>query len=101
MLIGAIIGGVVAAIILIITYFVKESKYIKLLKSIPPPAPEYAAMFHYASSKRFRNSFKFFDSYGVLYLVNNTVYYKSNQTAPPMVFNLAECKVQQEPNWRW
>ena len=47
-----------------------------------------------------QNSFKFFDSYGVLYLVGKTVYYKTTETAIPMEFNLDDCSVQQEPDWK-
>jgi hypothetical protein len=100
MLTGAIIGAVVAVIFLLLTYLAKQSRFKKVLKSIPGPPPEYAGLFHYASSKRFKHSFKFFDSYGALYLVNKTVYYKTSEGVAPLAFNLPECKVQQEPDWR-
>jgi hypothetical protein len=96
---GAIIGGVIGVIVVLITYSAKDSKYKKLLKTITEPV-EYSALYHYASFKRYKNSFKFFDSYGVLYVIGKTVYYKTSETVMPASFNLNECTVQQEPDWR-
>ena len=69
------------------------------MKSITQPV-EYSALYHYASFKRYKQSIKFFDSYGVLYLIGNTVYYKTTPEATPMDFNLNECDVQSEEDWR-
>ncbi len=100
MLTGAIIGGIVGLLIVVFSFFIKEQRFNKVLKSITAPSMEYAALYHYASFKRYKNSFKFFDSYGVLYLVGKTLYYKTTATATPLAFNLEECTVQQEVDWR-
>ena len=78
----------------------KNRRYKKVLKSITDPV-EYSALYHYASFKRYKNGFKFFDSYGVLYLIGNMVYYKANAEDAPLAFNLNECSIQMEPDWRW
>ena len=99
MLIGAIIGGIIGLLVVVFTFFAKEQRFNKVLRSIPAPM-EYAALYHYASFKRYKNSFKFFDSYGVLYLTGKTVFYKTSETGSPISFNLEECSVQAEPDWR-
>lgn len=99
MLIGAIIGGIIGLLVVIFNFFFKEQRFNKVLSSIKEPV-EYAALYHYASSKRYRNSFKFFDSYGVLYLSGKHVHYKTNDVVAPVSFNLDECTVQAEPDWR-
>jgi hypothetical protein len=43
---------------------------------------------------------KFYDSYGILYLIGKTVYYKAKENETPQSFNLADCTVQAEPDWR-
>lgn len=96
---GAIIGGVIGLIVVVVTASAKDQKYKKLLKTITQPI-EYSGLYHYASFKRYKNSFKFFDSYGVLYLVGKMVYYKTSENGEPLAFNLDECSVQQEANWR-
>ena len=99
MLTGAIIGGIIGLIAVVVMFFVKEQRFNKVLRSIQEPI-DYAALYHYASYKRYKTSFKFFDSYGVLYLSGNTAYYKISETGKPIAFNLKECTVQQEPDWR-
>ncbi|HQX96456.1 MAG TPA: hypothetical protein PLT02_06105, partial [Chitinophagaceae bacterium] len=76
MLTGAIIGGIVGLFIVMFMFNAKEQRYKKVMKSITQPV-EYSALYHYASFKRYKQSIKFFDSYGVLYLIGNTVYYKT------------------------
>ena len=97
---GAAIGAVIGLIVVVATYSAKNQKYVKLLKTITDPI-DYSALYHYASFKRYKNSMKFFDSYGVLYLSGKTVYYKSNMNEAPIAFDLAVRSVQQEPDWRW
>ena len=97
----AIIGGVIGLLVALITASVKDQKFKSIMKNITNPVPEYAALYHYASQKRYKNSFKFFDSFGALYLIGKTVYYKAGINDNPMTFNLDECTVQQEPDWRW
>lgn len=99
MLIGAIIGGIVGVFVVLFMFNAKEQRFKKVMKSINQPV-DYAALYHYASFKRYKQSMKFFDSYGVLYLVGKTVYYKINTTDAPIEFNLAECDVQPEEDWR-
>ena len=100
MLVGAIIGGIIGLLVAILNYFAKEQRYNKVLKSITEPNLEYAELYHYASAGRYKNSFKFFDSYGVLYVIGKTAYYKTKPTATPVIFNMAECAVQQEADWK-
>lgn len=97
---GAIIGGIVGLLVAVITAVTKEQRFKSLLKTISAPH-EYAALYHYATFKRYKKSFKFFDSYGVLYLVGNTLYYKTKPNEEPLSFNLTECTVAMEPDWRW
>ena len=99
MLTGAIIGGIVGLFIVMFMFNAKEQRYKKVMKSITQPV-EYSALYHYASFKRYKPSIKFFDSYGVLYLIGNTVYYKTTPEATPIDFNLNECDVQPEEDWR-
>lgn len=97
--VGAIIGGIIGLVVVVLMFFVKEQRFNKVLRSIKDPV-EYAALYHYASYKRYKNSFKFFDSYGVLYLSGKMVHYKVSETGTPVSFDLDECTVQQEPDWR-
>lgn len=99
MLVGAIIGAIIGLLVVVFTFFMKEQRFNKVLRSITDPI-EYAALYHYASAKRFRNSFKFFDSYGVLYITGKTAFYKTNETGNPIAFNLSECTIQEEKDWR-
>lgn len=101
MLAGAIIGAIIGLLVVVLSFFVKEQRFNKVLRSITDPGMEYVALYHYTSSKRYKNSFKFFDSYGVLYLIGKTVYYKTSPTGTPVTFNVNECAVQQEADWRW
>ncbi|MEO6612729.1 MAG: hypothetical protein ABIT05_08625 [Chitinophagaceae bacterium] len=100
MLTGAIIGAIIGLLVVVFTFFAKEQKFNKILKTISGPM-EYAALYHYASAKRYKNSFKFFDSYGVLYLAGKTLYYKTSTTESPLSFDLSTCTVQAEEDWRW
>lgn len=96
---GAIIGGVVGLVAVVIIFAAKDSRFKKVMASVKE-TPEYAALYHYASFKRYKNSLKFFDSYGALYLIGKTVYYKVKPDETPITFDLNVCSVQQEPNWR-
>lgn len=96
---GAIVGGVIGLVVAVLIYFAKDQRFNKILRSISGTI-EYAALYHYASFKRYKNSFKYFDSYGALYVVGKMAYYKTSETATPVSFDLNECSVQQEPDWR-
>jgi hypothetical protein len=99
MLTGAIIGGLIGVFVVIFMFNAKEQRYKAVMKSISQPV-EYSALYHYASFKRYKNSFKFYDSYGVLYLKDKTVYYQTNPGEAPLEFSLDECDVQAESEWR-
>jgi len=95
----AIIGGLIGVLVAVLTFTIKEQKFKKMMRTVTGPV-DYAGLYHYASFKRYKNSFKFFDSYGALYLQGRTVYYKSSETGQPLTFNLDECSVEAEPDWR-
>ncbi len=99
MLTGAIIGGIIGLLIVVFMFNAKEQRYKSVMKTITEPV-DYSALYHYASFKRYKQSVKFFDSYGVLYLVGKKVFYKTSTTATPEEFDLAECDVQAEADWR-
>ena len=97
---GAIIGGIIGLLVVIINFQIKDGRHRKLLKTITGPV-DYQGLYHYASFKRYKSGFKFFDSFGILYLVGNMLYYKTSETGPQMSFDLHQCTVQPEPDWRW
>lgn len=99
-LIGAIVGAVAGALMVIFIFRSRKQKYDKIMKSVSSTGVEYSALFYYASSSRYKKSFKFFDSYGALYLIDNTLYYKTSTVQPPMSFDLTKCSLQHESNWR-
>jgi len=98
---GAIIGAIGGIIGIFMVTGIKNGKFKKILKSITEPNVEYAGFYHYASFKRYKKSTKFFDSFGVLYVIGKMVYYKSNADQPPISFDMSVCSVQQEPDWRF
>lgn len=100
MLEGALFGAIGGIIGIIIVAIAKKNKSTKLMASITEPGIEYSALFYYASPGRFQKALKIYDSYGMLYLIGNTVYYKTKVTEAPITFNLKECTVQQESDWR-
>ena len=100
MLTGAIIGLIVGLIVLFMNNQAKQKKFNTIRQGLPASGVDYAALYHYASPDRFRKSIKFFDSYGVLYLIGDTAYYKTSENAEPVKFNLKECTVQPEEIWR-
>lgn len=100
MITGAIIGGIIGLLVVVFTFFFKEQRFNKVLRSITEPGMSYAALYHYASSNKYKKGFKYFDSYGVLYIVGKKVFYKTTPESTPTQFNLEECSVQQEPDWR-
>jgi hypothetical protein len=97
---GAIIGSVVGVITIFATHRTKKRQYERIRKSITEPNVEYIGMFHMASNKRYKKSIKFFDSFGALYLVDHMLYYKSAPDKPPISFDLKECSLQWEENWK-
>jgi hypothetical protein len=98
MLSGAIIGGIIGLITVLLVYYFKNQKFKKLAKTVQNA--EYAALYHYASYTRYNKSMKFFDSYGLLYIIGKNLYYKAGENETPMVFDLTQCTAQQEPDWR-
>ncbi|MBK5272172.1 MAG: hypothetical protein JJE22_14275, partial [Bacteroidia bacterium] len=77
MLTGALLGAIGAVIGIIIVIAMKNQKTVSLRKSIAGLAVEYSGFFYYASPGRFQKAFKVYDSTGLLYLIGNTVYYKT------------------------
>jgi hypothetical protein len=100
MLVGAICGAIGAIIGIIFVLISKNQKYSKLLASIKDTGAQYSAPFYYASSSRYQKALKVYDSYGILYITDKTVFYKANATATPWAFNMGECRIQEEPDWR-
>lgn len=100
MLEGAIFGAIGGVIGIIIVLIRKSQKTNNLRKSIAGLAVEYSGFFYYASPARFQKAFKVYDSTGLLYLIGNTVYYKISSSGNPIAFNLSECTIQMEPDWR-
>ena len=100
MLTGAILGAIGALIGIIFVIAARKQKFNKLMASVTDPAVQYSALFYYASPNRFQKNMKVYDSYGILYLIGNTVYYKTTASGNPVAFNLKECTLQMEPNWR-
>ena len=100
MLEGALFGVIGGIIGVIIVFIARKQKSNNLMASIKEPGVEYSAPFYYASSTRYQKAIKVYDSYGILYLIGRTVYYKSSAAATPWAFNLEECRVQQEADWR-
>lgn len=99
-LVGGIIGGLIGALVAFLNASAKSKRYKNIMKTITEPV-EYSALYHYASFKRYKTSFKYYDSYGALYVVGKTAYYKAGENENPVVFNLTDCTVQPEPEWRW
>ena len=100
MLQGALFGAIGGVIGIIFVLVARKQKYSKLMSSLTEPGIEYSGLFYYASPGRYQKSLKIYDSYGILYIIGNTVYYKTSVNGTPLTFNLKECNVQQESDWR-
>ncbi len=96
---AAIVGGIIGLIIVFINMTAKQARYKKIVKTITEPI-EYAAPYYYASAARYNKSGKYFDSFGALYLVGKTAYYKTSENSTPVSFRLDECTVQPEADWK-
>ena len=100
MLTGALFGAIGAIIGIIIVIIMRNQKTTNLIKSVTDPGVEYSGFFYCASANRYQKSLKVYDSTGLLYLIGNAVYYKTSPAGYPVAFNLSECKIQMEPDWR-
>ena len=100
MLTGAIFGAIGAVIGIIIVMISRQQKTANLMKSIAGLQAEYAGFFYCAFANRYQRSLKVYDLTGLLYLIGNTVYYKTSSAGNPMTFNLSDCNLQLEPDWR-
>jgi len=100
MLEGAIFGAIGGVIGIIIVMVMKSQKTSSLRNSVAGLAVEYSGFFYYASPGRYQKSFRIYDSTGLLYLIGNTVYYKTASSGNPIAFDLSVCKIQMEPDWR-
>lgn len=97
---GAIIGAIVGGATVVFQSMAKDRRF-KSIRNSLQITPDYAGLYHYASFKRYKQSFKYYDSYGALYLQGNKVYYKSSPGETPMEFDMNECSIQLEADWRW
>lgn len=97
---GAIIGGIIGLLTVLVVYGMKNKKFNAIRKSITDPGVDYAAFYHYASANRYKKGMKFFDSTGVLYVIGKTAYYKTGPGAEPVSFHLPDYTIQSEPDWR-
>ncbi len=97
---GAVIGAVVGLVTVFVVHYTKRQRYERIRQSITDTNVKYAGIFHMASYNRYKKKWKFYDSYGALYLSGDTLYYKSAPDAPPLTFNLKKCTVQKEPDWK-
>lgn len=98
MLTGDIIGGIIGLLVALAIMGLKNQKFKSLLRTVPPA--DYAGLYHYASYRRWNKSLKFYDSYGLLYVTGNRLFYKPHADSTPVEFDLTQCTVQQEPDWR-
>lgn len=98
MLTGAIVGGIIGLLVAFAVIAMKNQKFKRLMRTAPPA--EYAALYHHATHQRYKKSMKFYDSYGLLYVIGNNMYYQADAGKEPMVFDLTQCTVQAEPDWR-
>ncbi|MCZ2458332.1 MAG: hypothetical protein LC128_01785 [Chitinophagales bacterium] len=100
MLQGALFGAIGAVIGILIVLIVRNQKVTSLKRNIAHLGAEYSGFFYYASPKRYKKALKVYDSSGILYLIGNVLYYKTGTAAAPIAFNLAECTLKMEPDWR-
>lgn len=98
MLTGAIVGGLIGLLVALGVMFFKNQKFKRLMRTAPPA--EYAALYHYAPYSKYKKSLKFYESFGPLYVLGNNMYYKADASKEPMVFDLTQVTVQEEPDWR-
>ena len=92
---SAIIGLIVALIMML----VKKNKEKKALAGINNSemldTPEYSAYFHHATETIFNGKgFKFFDNTGVLYVNGKVVNYKADKSSDPIAFDLDSCSIE-------
>ena len=99
MLEGALIGAIVGLVAFFVMNSAKSKRYNAIRKSISETT-DYSGLFHMASATRYGKSMKFFDSYGALYLIGNKLYYKTQKDSVPAQFDLPNCTLQREPDWR-
>jgi hypothetical protein len=99
MIFWAVMGAFIGLTVYLVTYTLKNQRFTKLMKSVKEHV-DYAGLYHFASFKRYKKAMKFFDSYGLLYLIGNTAYYKTVEGVQPLSFDLRECSVQLEQDWR-
>ncbi len=101
MLLGALIGVIVAIIVITIKKSNEKKAMKNLLDNDLVDTPEYAAFFHYATeTTQNRKGIKFFDSNGPLFINNNTIHYTNKLNKETLEFNLANCNVSLAPEKR-
>ncbi|MBL1279115.1 MAG: hypothetical protein COA33_002515 [Fluviicola sp.] len=92
MLEGAIIGIIVAVIVMMIQKSKQKKALAELNNSDTLDTPEYSAFFHHATEKIFTGKgFKFFDGNGVGYLSGSNFNYKAKTGL--QTFDLTNCTI--------
>ena len=94
MLLGALIGLIVAVIMIIIKKSREQKALNKLNNSDTLDSPDYSAYFHVASENTFNSKgFKFFDNNGVLFLNGTNLVYQARTAKAAAEFDLATASV--------
>jgi len=93
MLEGAIIGIIVAVIVMMIQKNKQKKALAEVYNSETLDTPSFSAFFHHATEKIFTgNGFKFFDGNGVGYLSGNNFNYKPKSGL--QTFDLSTCTIE-------
>lgn len=94
MLLGAIIGMIVAIIVILIKNNREKKALSKLNNSDTLDSPDYTAYFHVASENTFKSKgFKFFDASGVLFLSGKNLVFNDRAVSSSTEFNLATSSI--------
>ena len=83
---GAIIGGIIGLLVVVFNFFAKEQRFNKSITQHKRTSRIMQRFFITPPFKRYRNSFKSFDSYGVLYLVGKWCTIKPVKALPRFFF---------------
>jgi hypothetical protein len=83
---GAVIGLIVAIIMIFVKKNQEKKAISKVLNDDVIDQPDFVAFFHFASEATFlKKGFKFFDSNGVLTLHGHNLIYRPNQKGKPVI----------------
>jgi hypothetical protein len=95
---SALLGGAIGLAVFFISHSMKKSKFAKIKKALGGTDADY--LVHYASSRKFKNGLKFFDSYGLFTVNSNTSKYYVRPENPLLQFDLSSAVVTDEGRWR-